>query len=169
MTFAITPGNAAFEAAIRGMTQTIIGYVITNGFVNQLFVNSVYVNNFNSVGDCSTCGSCGHYAAFGTWLGGDSFQSEQSNNHRVAIMVNANTYAFDPAQHCGGEMTCSISNLSLPGNNHPAETYRVYDSAGTLIYISSTTPWPSNLCGRAFYIKKTASFTVDLTFSSGGC
>lgn len=61
LNFAITGGNAPYDAILRTLTETIISLVITSGFVNQLFAQSNWVDNFTGVYDCSGCGCSGDW------------------------------------------------------------------------------------------------------------
>jgi len=150
--------------------------VINAVFVPQL-VNVVYYQNSDNpeleaalvdyVGpvDCGECACQPFILSHGEWDGVDTFSSESDAGiHRLAVMVNSFSYNFDGSGYCG---PLAQVDFGAPSAGSPAPgsgeiySYRVYDDSGQLLY-GAETPWPESICGRVFYWRRDAPFTVAL-------
>lgn len=154
--------NLTCTGLVASLAGNLVNPVISNSSFNELFTSYDGEDFSGVINDCG-CGCPDFVAAWGVDNGDGTITAESDGTHwRVAIMVTATDYQFDGIYHCGTKQEITYSG-DTPGSPHPTDGWRAYDNDGTILYQSSSVPWPSNQCARAYYWKRTEQYTIDIS------
>lgn len=157
--------DTVWDQVEKDFVLAVVDQILSPLQMNKLTSN-VYVPS--AAEDCDHCAECQpFFLAWGSFDDETQVLSSQADgsSHRLAIMFNSSDWEFNGSAYCGPEVQVDFGAPS-GGNPDPTQSpptcaYRIYDDAGDLIYCEAT-PWSESTCGRAFYWRRDAAFTVSL-------